>query len=331
MSKLDGSVALALIFCSTTALAQEPDTALLEDSAALDEQPRTLHLQPVEPDRPQQEARPTLRPKASQAASDGLLSPFTSGAAISTSRAFAQSYVGYDGAASETRARVAAEGRLTNFLALRVEFEHGPATGTENRLSVGARFGILTQQKYGIDLGAGIFYQPKDFRDEGNVVAGLLLARHFGHLGLFANTLLGSDPEGDDQSLELRLGSLYAANDWLSVGVDATFTLELLGRCKTRSSAQHRLGNAGCANGHPVLGLVLADGAHGPEPRADHAARGLRIPGHVHARGPFGHGRRGRRILKGSNADSRLPAGTRRRRLGRLRSCSVTINPFLDP
>jgi hypothetical protein len=220
MSKLDGSVALALVLCSTTALAQKPDSALLEDSAALDQQPRTLHLRPLETDRPQQEARPTLRPKASQAASDGLLSPFTSGAAISTSRAFAQSYVGYDGAASETRARVAAEGRLTNFLALRVEFEHGPATGTENRLTVGARFGILTQQKYGVDLGAGIFYQPKDFRDEGNVVAGLLLARHFGHLGLFANTLLGSDPEGDDQSLELRLGSLYAANDWLSVGVD---------------------------------------------------------------------------------------------------------------
>lgn len=221
MLKLDGSVALALIFCSTTALAQKPEIALSGDLAGVDELPRTLHLQPLEPDQPKEEARPTPQPKASEAASDGLLSPFTSPAAISKSRAFAQSYLGYDGAAAETRAHVAAEGRLTNFLAVRLEFEHGPATGTENRLSVGARFGILTQQHFGVDLGAAVFYEPKDFRDEGNVVGGLLLARHFGRLGVFANTLFGSDPEGDDQSLDLRLGSLYAASDWLNLGIDA--------------------------------------------------------------------------------------------------------------
>jgi hypothetical protein len=220
MLKLDGSVALALIFCSTTALAQDPESALTGEVAAIDEPPRTLRLQPLESDRPKEEPLPA-KPKASQAASDGFLSPFTSAAAISKSRAIAQSYAGYDGAASEPRARVAAEGRLTSFLALRVEFEHGPATGTENRLSVGARLGILTQQKFGVDLGAAVFYQPKDFRDEGNVAGGLLLARHFGRVGVFANTLFGSDPEGDDQSLELRLGSMYAANDWLNVGLDA--------------------------------------------------------------------------------------------------------------
>jgi len=219
MLKLDGSVALALIFCSTTALAQEGETAPAQ-VAALDEQPRTLHLQPLEPDRPKEEASPPPQSKASQAAGDGLLSPFTNGAVIPKARAIAQSYAGYDSAVSAARARVAVEGRLVSFLALRVEFEHGPATGTENRLSLGGRFGILKQQQFGIDFGAAVFYQPKDFRDEGNVVGGLLLARHFGRLGLFANTLFGSDPEGDDQSLEVRLGSMYAANDWLSVGLD---------------------------------------------------------------------------------------------------------------
>jgi len=218
MLKLDGSVALGLMFLSTTALGREPATALPEPAADLDQQPRALHLRPLEPDLPEQEALP---PKASQTAAEGLLSPFTSAAVISKSRAIAQSYVGYDGAVAETRARVAAEGRLTSFLALRVEFEHGPATGNENRLSVGARLGILTQPQSGIDFGAAVYYQPKDFRDEGNVVAGLLLAHHFGRLGLFGNTLLGSDPEGDDQSFELRLGGMYAAKDWLSVGFDA--------------------------------------------------------------------------------------------------------------
>jgi hypothetical protein len=222
MLKVEGSVALALLFCSTTALAQDVDSALAAELAPVDEPPQGLQVQPVEPDQPKPEPSPTpSSSKASQAAREGLLSPFTSPAAISRSRAFAQSYVGYDGAAAETRARVATEGKLTNFLSLRVEFEHGPATGTENRLTLGARFGILTQQQFGVDLGAAVFYQPKDFRDEGNVVGGVLLARRFGRLGLFGNALFGSDPEGDDQSAELRLGSLYAANDWFSVGIDA--------------------------------------------------------------------------------------------------------------
>jgi|SRR6478736_1491249 len=220
MLKLGGSLALALILCSTAALAREPEVA----SAAVepfDDQPRTLHLQPLESDLKPEEPTPPPVGKAAEAASDGVLSPFTTPAAISSFRASAQTYAGYDGAASSARARAAVDGRLTNFLALRVEFDHGPATGSQDRLSVGARFAILTQRKHGLDFGAGLFYQPKDFRSEGNVVGGLMVARHFGRLGLFANTLFGSDPEGDDQSLELRLSSLYAAQDWLSIGLDA--------------------------------------------------------------------------------------------------------------
>src|SRR6478735_5438044 len=106
MSKFGGSVALALIFCSARALAQEPDPAQPGEPAAGDEPPRTLHLQPIQPDQPKQEAPATAPAKASQAASDGLLSPFTSPAVISKARAFAQSYVGYDGAAAEARAHV---------------------------------------------------------------------------------------------------------------------------------------------------------------------------------------------------------------------------------
>jgi len=221
MSRLDGSVALMLIFHSTTALAREPEVASATVEPFDDHQPRTLHLQALESDlKPEAPPAPPVG-KATEAASDGVLSPFTTPAAVPSFRASAQSYAGYDSAAASARARASVDGRLTNFLALRVEFDHGPATGSQDRLSVGARFGILKQSRHGIDLGAGLFYQPKDFRSEGNVVGGLMLARHFGHLGLFANTLFGTDPEGDDQSLELRLGGLYAAQDWLSVGFDA--------------------------------------------------------------------------------------------------------------
>ncbi|HET7540746.1 MAG TPA: hypothetical protein VFK05_12765 [Polyangiaceae bacterium] len=220
MLKLDASVALSLIFCSTTALAREPEVSSAA-SERFDEQPRTLRLQPLESDLKPKEAPPPSIGKAQEAASDGVLSPFTTPAAISSFRASAQTYAGYDSAASSARARAAVDGRLTNFLALRVEFDHGPATGSQDRLSVGARFAILKQRQHGIDLGAGLFYQPKDFRAEGNVVGALLVARHFGRLGLFVNALFGSDPEGDDQSLELRLGSMYTAQNWLSVGFDA--------------------------------------------------------------------------------------------------------------
>jgi hypothetical protein len=222
MANRNGLVAVALIFCSATALAREPETALpgaIPERS--DDQPKALHWRPLPTDVPSEAEPERSAPKSSQAASDGMLSPFTSPAVIPKFQASAQTYAGYDGAVSTARVRSAAEGRLTSFLALRVEFEHGPATGTDDRLSVGARLGILTQRQYGVDLGAGFFYQPKDFRDEGNLVAGLMIARHFGRLGVFASTLLGSDPEGDDQSMDLRLGTMYSASDWLSVGIDA--------------------------------------------------------------------------------------------------------------
>jgi len=221
MLRLDGSIAAALIFCSSAALAEEAPPAVGETELSA---PRALHWRPLvsDEDRP-----PAPEPKANQAASDGFLSPFTSPAVISTLRGSVQSYAGYDGSVSVARARAAAEGRVTNFLSLRVEFEHGPATGTDDRLSIGARLGVLTQRQFGVDVGTGLFYQPKDFREEGNIVGGLMVARHFGRLGLFANGLFGSDSEGDDQSLELRLGSLYAASSWLTVGVDARSRMNL--------------------------------------------------------------------------------------------------------
>lgn len=128
---------------------------------------------------------------------------------------------GYDTAADDFRTRGAIDGRLFAFLAARVEYEHGPANGPTDRVSVGLRGMFLNQAKHGIDLGAVGFYQPRDFREEGNVVAGLLAARRFERLTLVLNPLVGSDPEGDDQSFELRLAGLYKAGSWLVIGLDS--------------------------------------------------------------------------------------------------------------
>jgi hypothetical protein len=157
---------------------------------------------------------------ASGAAEAGLLLPSLIAPRLYAGSAFATARSGYDGARGAFVARATAEGNLADILALRVEFEHGPSLGPEDRVRIGGRLTLLRQGEHGIDAGVGLFYDPKDFREEGNVVGALMLGRSFGRLGLFTNVLFGSDPEGDDQQLEVRLGSSYRAADRLHVGLD---------------------------------------------------------------------------------------------------------------
>jgi hypothetical protein len=172
---------------------------------------------------------------ATDAAASGGLSPFSVSPGVPRA-ATAVALGGYDTAASGFRARGAAEGRLLSFLTARVEYEHGLANGPSDRVSLGLRATFLHQAAHGVDLGALVFYQPRDFREEGEIVAGLLLARHFDRLTLVLNPLVGSDPEGDDQSVELRLAGLYKAASWLVVGLDSRGRYNL-------SSDQKRVGH----------------------------------------------------------------------------------------
>jgi hypothetical protein len=157
---------------------------------------------------------------ASGAAEAGLFLPALLAPRIYAGTAFASARAGYDGARDAFVARSTAEGSLADILALRVEFEHGPSLGPEDRVRVGGRLTLLRQSEHGVDGGVALFYDPKDFREEGNVVGALIVGRSFGRLGLFANALFGSDPEGDDQQLELRLASTYRAAEQLHVGLD---------------------------------------------------------------------------------------------------------------
>jgi hypothetical protein len=157
---------------------------------------------------------------ASGAAEAGFLLPALMAPKIYAGTAYGAVRSGYDRANEAFVARAAAEGSVTDFLALRVEFEHGPAMGPEDRLRVGARLTFLNQEAHGIDGGVALFYDPKDFREEGNVVGALLVGRQFGRLGVFADAMFGSDPEGDDSQLELRLASVYRATSQLHVGLD---------------------------------------------------------------------------------------------------------------
>lgn len=153
-------------------------------------------------------------------AASGGLSPFSVSPVVPRAGA-GVALGGYDSAANGFRARGSVDGRLASFLAARIEYEHGPGNGSSDRVSLGLRATFLNQAKHGVELGALAFYQPRDFREEGDVVLGLLLARRFDHLTLVLNPLVGSDPEGDDQSFELRCAALYKAGSWLVVGLDS--------------------------------------------------------------------------------------------------------------
>jgi hypothetical protein len=173
-----------------------------------------------EPESPRNSGEDLQSSAATVAVSEGALSAFSVSPSLPHTAA-AVALTGYDSAARGLRARGAADGRLLGFLAARVEYEHGPANGPSDRVSLGLRGAFLNQAQHGIELGAMAFYQPRDFRDEGNVVAGLLVARRFARLTLVLNPLVGSDPEGDDHAFELRFAGLYETYPWLVLGVDS--------------------------------------------------------------------------------------------------------------
>jgi hypothetical protein len=157
------------------------------------------------------------------AADDGLFLPYTVSPRIRAGRSWVRAVSGYDSAVSAMRARTAAESAATRWLAIRVEYEHGPSTGAHDRVNLGGRVQWLNQRKHGVDLGVIAFYQPKDFREEGNIVGGLSLGRTEGRFGIFGTALIGSDPEGDDQTTDGRLSFVYRMNELLQLGLDNRF------------------------------------------------------------------------------------------------------------
>ena len=185
---------------------------------------RTLHYRlDTTPDTQSHESPSVGNGTAAHAIDDGAMDPYTLSARINKGQSWVRALGGYDTAANSVRARSAAETAVTSWFAIRVDYDHGQGPGLDDRVGLGGRFQILDQSRHGIDLGFGAFYQPRDFRSEGNIVGGLMLGRRFGRLGLFASALVGSDPEGDDQDTEGRLSTLYRATDAFSVGLDNRF------------------------------------------------------------------------------------------------------------
>ena len=157
------------------------------------------------------------------AAEAGLASPFALSAKVVPGQSWARAVAGYDSAAQAFRVSSSAEAALTKRIVLRVDFDHGPATTATDRLSIGFRVRLLSQNAHGLDLGAGLFYQPSDFRGEGNIVAALMLEQRFNRVAVIGNALVGSDPEGDDQEIDGRLATLIRISRVVEIGLDGRF------------------------------------------------------------------------------------------------------------
>ena len=149
-----------------------------------------------------------------------LSSPTSIPAQVAPGRSWARAVAGYDSAAQAYRVRSSTEAAIARYLVFRVDYEHGLSTSTMDRVSFGVRLQLLHQNLHGLDLGLGLFYQPNDFRTDGNVVGALMLGRRFDRIAILASGLLGSDPEGDDQEVDGRVGVVLSVLPHLQVGLD---------------------------------------------------------------------------------------------------------------
>ncbi|HVW30564.1 MAG TPA: hypothetical protein VHC69_34640 [Polyangiaceae bacterium] len=214
-SKSKATVLLAAVATCATAHAEETrsEQHALHWNAEPPQETRADSVGQAEP------AKPTAA--AAGALDDGQLDPFTIGAPAARGVASVKTLGGYDSASKSGAVRSAVDASVTKWLALRLEYEHGPGTGSDDRVTVGARVVLLNEKKHSIDGGFGFFYDAKDFRNEGNFIGMLLVGRHFGRLNLYGNALFGMDSEGDDQAVELRAGTGYRLSPMLELGFDS--------------------------------------------------------------------------------------------------------------
>ena len=206
------------------ALAQSARGQLGDDDVPADPALPPVTSSPAQPFDHLDSARlPSESPRSAAAAEAGLASPYAISANVVAGQSWARAVGGYDSAAQSFRLSSSAEAALTGRLVLRVDFDHGPATSATDRVSLGFRLQLLSQSAHGLDLGAGLFYQPNDFRREGNIVAALTLERRFNKVAVIGNALFGSDPEGDDRELDGRLATLVRINRMVEIGMDSRF------------------------------------------------------------------------------------------------------------
>ncbi len=204
-----------------------------------------------------------LEPTENQAPRAGVdealtrIIPGTLGAAVGSHTVVASSWGGYDSAAKAPVVSLYTEVKLLPRLVLLA----GAAWAVPNALGqgggdmrpqLGARFQLLNQAKYGLDMGVGFMFREDRFGAEDGLFQGALsIGRRFDHVSAVANVVYGQDGEGDDHEGEVHLAVLADVARHFHVGIDSRATRAL-------ASTDPRRAQLGTPTGTLIAGPLAA-------------------------------------------------------------------------
>ena len=170
---------------------------------------------------------------AAQVTQDGTFLPYTLTARIGDQRVSSLALGGYDTAQGRgPELSVFVEGALYNRVALRAGVSYLNLRGGQAGALVALRFGVLRQEKQGVDLGVSVGYLNRGLpqpvgEPDGEFQAVVSLGRRWGKLGTFLNLVYDQGIDPKERNAEVRLAALYALGESVNIGLDAKGYYEL--------------------------------------------------------------------------------------------------------
>jgi hypothetical protein len=183
---------------------------------------------------PPETDQPPPRRDAAQVTRDGTFLPTTVAARIGDQRVTGWFTGGYDTTPVSLKSpggipllSMQIEGAISNRVAIHVGLDY-EAYSAQARPSAGLRFGLLRQEKNGIDLGIAAQYRSKGFtQSSGEFEFFVAASRRWNRFGLFGNVVYGQGIDPRERDGELRIAALFAAHERVNIGLDANAKLDL--------------------------------------------------------------------------------------------------------
>jgi hypothetical protein len=154
------------------------------------------------------------------------LLPEAMAARVTSDRAVASSWVGYDGARRAPLMSVEVDARIVGHVALVAGAAYSAdLPGTRQlRPVLGLQAQVLDQAHAGVDGAVAVAYRKDIFSNEGGFFqGGVAIERRQGRAHVVGNLIYGQDGEGDDRQGEARLAAMVRAHGGLEVGVDGRY------------------------------------------------------------------------------------------------------------
>jgi hypothetical protein len=178
-----------------------------------------------------QRSNDVAAPRAHDAAAttrDGTFLPTTVSARIGNQRVIGMVLGGYDttGGQGGLLSGVV-EGALFHRVALRIGADYVAPLNTA-KLSAAVRVNILSQERFGVDLGLALRFNQVGFTESnGEFESMVLIGRRWNRAALFGNAVFGVGIDPAERDGEVRAAFLYSLTDRLNLGLDARGRFDL--------------------------------------------------------------------------------------------------------